>query len=752
MPKKEQKQASFTIIEGKEPVGEDIQSTPTKLNPDKSSNLVQEKSEENSAKTIEYEEHHSPWTSHVTFGIISLFALIASSCEATRITSESQLQIPSYILAAWIQMKLVRSYAHLTRRKPIMSPWEIAGVSLLSFACLPNSGLPLVGTWQDPFYLIWILTMSWFFLRVGPSILAAGKRKTDFKLGVLLAIYANSYILIQSLNPDLMHPNVWWSFQGIAFALLGISIWIQKKNPHKQPEAQKVSIEQSAESVVIPLASRARFGLFDLAKRNLLQRSPFAMMTIWFIFPIVICSYLSWQNSSAHNSMLIQMPDIIKSEGLQSAIDLAKLEKSSTSALAKSDFSPLIFALTGITLSAIGAALSVGYNTIPTHLELGKSGVRLLWRRRFRKAEGKYLNWDSVTQIQKVESKGGAGRIIFLTDTSQNSISIDLSKLSSTEQKKAFLKGIEIFASETKRDAGMIEALNPPQDNSYTELWLQSLTAPPKRERLKPLSPGVELHDARFIIQRLLGAGGQGHAYLAKETSSNVAVVLKEFILPVYVDPEVRRSALENFEKEAKLLKDLSHPQIVHLRDYFVEDHRAYLVLEHVEGQSLQKLVQEEGQLNEDQTINLAEQMIDILSYLHSQSPAVIHRDFTPDNLILQSDGKLKLIDFDVAKQCENNTLGTMVGKHCYMPPEQFRGEARAQSDIYALGASLCFMLTGKEPEPISVSHPRQLVPGLSTQLNRFIEQCTALELEDRFASTQELSMAFNELKRQPVP
>jgi len=203
-----------------------------------------------------------------------------------------------------------------------------------------------------------------------------------------------------------------------------------------------------------------------------------------------------------------------------------------------------------------------------------------------------------------------------------------------------------------------------------------------------------------------IGVGGQGSAYSARDRINNTTVVLKEFILPVFVNVKVRKSALEQFENEAKILRQLNNDQIVKLLDFFVEDHRAYLVLEHIDGTSLRSLIEKKGVAGEPQVRNLAVQMCHILEYLHGLAPPVVHRDFTPDNLILRSDGTLKLIDFNVAQQVEETTTGTVVGKHAYLPPEQFRGETTSQSDLYAPGATLFYLLVGEDPEPISVSKP----------------------------------------------
>jgi serine/threonine-protein kinase len=255
------------------------------------------------------------------------------------------------------------------------------------------------------------------------------------------------------------------------------------------------------------------------------------------------------------------------------------------------------------------------------------------------------------------------------------------------------------------------------------------------------LQPG-QLVYTNYQVLRCLGVGGQGTAYLCKDLALvqshlSEVVVLKESIFPVYADSLVRMQALERFEKEANLLRRLQHAGIVSLRDYFIEDHRGYLVMEHVEGKTLKQLVEEEGALSEMKVRELAMQMCEILSYLHDNG--VVHRDFTPDNLIMNKAGQLKLIDFNVAQSVESGSTGTIVGKQSYIPPEQFRGKACAQSDIYAMGATLHFLLTGEEPEPISQSSPLEKGALCSESLDKIVRECTALQLQKRMPGAEVL-------------
>lgn len=287
---------------------------------------------------------------------------------------------------------------------------------------------------------------------------------------------------------------------------------------------------------------------------------------------------------------------------------------------------------------------------------------------------------------------------------------------------------------------------------TYTELWLKYFSASTSRLRSSKLSPGEKLHDSKYEIAGELGAGGQGTAYLAsisgKEGSAAArTVVLKEYILPVHRGDSIFQQSMRKLQQEAEILEKIQHPNIVQLIDTFVEDHRGYLVMEYVEGRTLKELVQSEGRQPEASVLGIALQICDILEHLHSMDPSIIHRDLTPDNLIMQPDGNLKLVDFNVAHKLESSATATVVGKHAYLPPEQFRGKPTEQSDIYAFGGTLFFLLTGQEPPPLSSSHPRKVLASVSEKLDEIVARATALDLSKRSSSARAVRQELMKLE-----
>jgi serine/threonine-protein kinase len=189
---------------------------------------------------------------------------------------------------------------------------------------------------------------------------------------------------------------------------------------------------------------------------------------------------------------------------------------------------------------------------------------------------------------------------------------------------------------------------------------------------------------------------------------------------------------VQHIQREATLLQGLDHPNIVKYRDLFVEGPRAYLVMERIEGTTLRYLIEESGPVDHHRAAELANEMCNLLEYLHNQNPTIIHRDFTPENLMLTPDHRLTLIDFNVAHRLESNSVKTVVGKHAYVPPEQFRGRPTTQSDIYAMGATLFYLLTATDPEPLSKSDPSEVLDNVDMELASLIACCTEPDAEKR--------------------
>jgi serine/threonine protein kinase len=266
------------------------------------------------------------------------------------------------------------------------------------------------------------------------------------------------------------------------------------------------------------------------------------------------------------------------------------------------------------------------------------------------------------------------------------------------------------------------------------------------------LEPGSILQ-GRYIIERVLGQGGMATVYLARHAIiTERLVAVKETVLPT-VDQEERARVIELFNKEARLLARLEHPSLVQVSDFFQEGDSQFLVMTFVDGQTLDHVVGEREALPpQREVLQWAEQIADVLHYMHSQSPPVIYRDLKPSNMMLDRNGKIWILDFGIAREAEaGSKTATQLkgfGTPGYAPPEQFgRTSTDARSDIYALGATLYALLSGERP-PVSVdlmmgdatlTPPSQLNPEITAPMERAILRMMALKKDERYQSMSEV-------------
>lgn len=244
----------------------------------------------------------------------------------------------------------------------------------------------------------------------------------------------------------------------------------------------------------------------------------------------------------------------------------------------------------------------------------------------------------------------------------------------------------------------------------------------------------------RYQIVNPLGQGGMGTVYIARDLrlASRPCVVKK--LRDEFFREEDRLKALSMFEREAHVLSQLQHPNIVAVLDYFEEDGSYFLVMEYVEGKDLSSLLKLRGQpFSEEQVIEWASQICDVLDYLHGHDPAVIYRDLKPSNIMLDVKGRIKLVDFGIARPFDPSGEGTHVVSAGYSPPEQYWGDAHVYSDTYSLGATMHFLLTNSDPTPLNVSIPKNFKPEVSDGLSAIVQKATQQNAMDRYQTAVDL-------------
>lgn len=245
-----------------------------------------------------------------------------------------------------------------------------------------------------------------------------------------------------------------------------------------------------------------------------------------------------------------------------------------------------------------------------------------------------------------------------------------------------------------------------------------------------PLSTGYILNN-RYQIAGLLGQGGFGAVYRAVDIRLSLACAVKENLGPTQLSRQ--------FEREATILANLTHPYLPRVMDHFVLPGQGqYLVMDLVEGRDLQELVEaQQGPVPESRAIGWIVQAAEAVEYLHNQVPPIIHRDIKPANIILTKSGDISLVDFGLSKIHDpqlKTTLGAFGVSPGYSPQEQYgRGKTDIRSDIYALGATLYCLLTGIEPpESVQRNLGAILTPprAFNTTISPLVEQAVLKAME----------------------
>lgn len=249
--------------------------------------------------------------------------------------------------------------------------------------------------------------------------------------------------------------------------------------------------------------------------------------------------------------------------------------------------------------------------------------------------------------------------------------------------------------------------------------------------------------DNKYEILRMIGQGGMSKVYLAMDSRLNKQWAIKEISrINKNGFSEVNlKAALD----EADMMKRLDHPALPRIVDIIQEKDVIYVVMDYIEGEPLSKLLENNNAQPQEQVIEWAKQLCNVLDYLHTCNPPIIYRDMKPGNIMLKPDGQLKLIDFGIAREYKENKVGDTVnlGTRGYAAPEQFgsQGQTDARTDIYCLGMTLYHLVTGRSPaeEPYGGVPIRELNPILSSGLEKIILKCTEANPNDRYQSCAEL-------------
>lgn len=246
--------------------------------------------------------------------------------------------------------------------------------------------------------------------------------------------------------------------------------------------------------------------------------------------------------------------------------------------------------------------------------------------------------------------------------------------------------------------------------------------------------------DGKYEVLREIGRGGMSVVYLAMDTHLNKQWAVKE--IRKKGSGKNDEVVVNSLLAEANLMKRLDHPALPRIVDIIDNGVTIYVVMDYIEGESLDKILLEYGAQPEEKVKNWAMQIADALAYLHSQRPPIVYRDMKPANVMLKPEGNIKIIDFGIAREYKEQNLAdtTVLGTKGYAPPEQYSGQTDPRSDIFALGMTMHHLLTGIDPrngEPYA--SVRQWNPELSEGIELIIDKCVEPAAENRYQSCADL-------------
>ncbi|GHO53517.1 tetratricopeptide repeat protein [Ktedonobacter robiniae] len=269
--------------------------------------------------------------------------------------------------------------------------------------------------------------------------------------------------------------------------------------------------------------------------------------------------------------------------------------------------------------------------------------------------------------------------------------------------------------------------------------------------------PEQTLLDGRYQLEALIGQGGMGAVYKALDTRFNNRPIAIKEMSKAGLSSTTAQEAEDAFEREALLLADLLHPNLPRIYDHFSENERSYLVMDFIEGRTVEDYLEQAGgkPLPLDQVLDWGKQLCDVLNYLHSHQPPIIFRDLKPSNVMVNGN-HIYLIDFGIARVFKPGQSHDTValGSPGFAAPEQYgKAQSTPRSDIYSLGALMHCLLTGVDPseQPFFFRPASQLNPMVPHELEALLIRMLDMSAEKRPASAQEVLDVLRHVDQQRI-
>ncbi len=294
--------------------------------------------------------------------------------------------------------------------------------------------------------------------------------------------------------------------------------------------------------------------------------------------------------------------------------------------------------------------------------------------------------------------------------------------------------------------------------NTTTARFCQYCAAPLPFTHITGTLPEQTLLSGRYQLETRIGQGGMGAVYKASDTRfNNRPIAIKEMSRTGLSASQIQEAEAA-FERESHLLADMLHPNLPRIYDHFTEGERSYLVMDFIEGQTLEDYLAKAGgdALSLDQVLDWGKQLCDVLSYLHSHQPPIIFRDLKPSNVMISESGHIYLIDFGIARVFKPGQSHDTValGSPGYAAPEQYgKAQSTPRSDIYSLGALLHCLLTGVDPseQPFFFRPASQLNPVVPQELEQLLRDMLEMNATQRPANVQDVAQILRHVEQQRI-
>lgn len=403
---------------------------------------------------------------------------------------------------------------------------------------------------------------------------------------------------------------------------------------------------------------------------------------------------------------------------------------------------------------------------IPDRVMLSADGIKFLWSGRFDRFSSGTLRWSKIrlVYLEKPNESEDGHFFICIRNSSGGVLKLHTSGFGDPSQLELFFQTLRQRVPAAFKDAPLYLAVQPEQKSNLAYVIRSvkqylKITKPSKIEEF--LTPDTVLQDGRYRLLARLETTAECTRYVAEANDPDVVdsrlaafcegkssskfgaqkVLLEEYILP----PKKNMMSLDYLELQsllehrARVASRLDNKRILRWLDIFQENQRMYCVFEYFAGDTLHQHVLKNGSFTESQTIKMALFMCDLLSLMHGEEPAILHGSFNPHSLSITDAGELKMTTLPRSGLMESRRLPGPAGRLAYMAPEQLHLTPCKQSDLYGLGATLYFMLTGQDPPAAQCLKVKQAVPSVSDTLSGIIERCTDPDLGKRLENVDVL-------------